>query len=100
MFQYTEYDSDVKKAEWAAISTGINKLTIEKLTPDYKPGDAIKKTVIVEDFPGCAYKLMKTKIKADGGVEGLLYFMESHKDFMDVCVKRILNHAWDNMKGV
>ena len=88
----------VTVATWTVKVISDNAILIQKITPDYKAGDTIKKTVKVVDDPEHAYKLMKTMIKADGGATGLIKFMEQHKDFANVWVKNILNHAWDNMK--
>jgi len=86
-------------ATWTSKAVTDNAILIQKITPDYKPGDAIKKTVKVADDPDYAYKLMKTMIKADGGATGLIKFMEQHKDFANVWVKNILNYAWNEMKA-
>lgn len=96
------YLDPVTKDDWTVKSyEGRNFIIVQKITPEYKNGDRIKKTFKVEDSKGeYAYKCMKTKIKADKGADGLLSFMQKckDKDFGLAWVRTILNYAWDSMR--
>lgn len=60
--------------------------------------NGVKKWIRVEDESGYCFKLLKTKIKAAGGAEGLYRFLESHQDFGSCFSKKILNYAFDEMR--
>lgn len=75
-------------------------IIIQKITPEYKPGDSVKKVFRVEDSSEYTFKCLKTKIKADKGADGLLNFMQKCKtsEFGLAYVRTILNFAWDGMR--
>lgn len=62
--------------------------------------DFIKKVVNVEDDSEYVYKLMKTKIKARDGAEGLFNFIAGwYRDNFGLSrIETILNYIMDNMR--
>ncbi len=70
-----------------------NHLTVVK--------NGIRKAVYIEDCGSeYVYKLLKTKIQANHGANGLFDFMEKALDerFLDGAVWSILDHVMDKMK--
>lgn len=61
-----------------------------------------EKTVKVIDTAEFRYRLTKNKIYAAGGPDELVAWMNGliEKDFGVCWVSKILNYAWDEMKGV
>lgn len=87
--------------DWTVKSyEGRNFIIVQKITPEYKHGDKIKKTFKVEDSSEYTFKCLKTKIKANKGADGLLSFMQKSKtgEFGLAYVRTILNYAWDSMR--
>lgn len=107
-FEFSEYTINmetrerVKVADWAVLPAGLHndKIIVEKITPARKSGDIIKKVFKVEDTDGYIYKLLKTKINAQGGANGLVdWMLECQRENIgDTFVRRVLNYAWDEMK--
>lgn len=84
--------------EWTFVSyPGL--LGIQKDLPD---GRFRKKFVRVEDDSEYSYKLMKTKIKAAGGAEGLYDLMVRciDKHLGECLVEKILEYAFNEMREV
>jgi hypothetical protein len=79
-------------AEWAvAFYPGL--LGIQK--------NGEKKWIRVEEGAGFRYKLLKTKILADGGAESLFRFVSDNcqpKDLFYCNVKSLLSYAFDVMR--
>lgn len=106
IFEYQEntYDMDTRQrrkvADWTVVQGGLHTIIVEKITPQYHRGDIIKKVIKVENCDDFVVKLLKTKIKAIGGAEGLIDWMQRCKDenIMTSMVERVLNFAWDEMK--
>ena len=107
IFEYTETTYNMEKrqiekvADWAVVPTmNNNSIIVQKITPQYKKGDVIKKVFKVENCDDFVYKVMKTKIKAIGGAEGFVDWMQKCKDenIMTCYVTNALNFAWDKMK--
>lgn len=100
--QYIETTFDMKErksvkvAEWWFVAHG-NILVIEKHGVS---GTFQKKNIKVEPNDEYVFSLLKTKIKAIGGAEGLAKFMggEVVKNSYSCWVSKILNHAMDTMK--
>lgn len=108
IFEFTETTFDVEKrkniniADWSVVPSGLhnNSIIIQKITPTTKKGDIIKKVIKVEDCDEYIFRVLKTKIKAIGGAEGLVNWMLQcqKENFMMCKVKQVLNYAWDEMK--
>lgn len=107
-FTYEETSIDLKTyeqykvADWTVIPAGLhnNAIIIQKITPQYKSGDLIKKVIKIETCDEYIFKALKTKIKAIDGAEGLINWMRKCKDD-NICTCRLealLNYAWDKMK--
>ena len=106
IFELTENTIDIntkeitKVADWTVVPAGLhnNKIIIQKITPHTKNGDSIKKVIKVEDCDGYVFKVLKTKIKAIGGAEGLVDWMIKDQDLFECRIRQLLNYAWDKMK--
>ena len=107
-FEFTETTIDMatrkqyKVADWTVIPAGLhnNAIIIQKITPQYKSGDSIKKVIKIETCDEYIFKALKTKTKAIDGAEGLINWMRKCKD-ENICtcyLKNLLNFAWDEMK--
>ena len=59
-----------------------------------------EKTVKVIDTAEFRYKLMKTKIQAAGGPDALVDWMERNIDLFECSARKIIEYAWNEMKGV
>ena len=73
-------------------------LVAQKECPD---GTFTKKVVKVEDEAGFVFKLMKTKIKAEGGSSALLNWLEKTEAFTDFgssFTSKVYNWIFDSMK--
>ena len=106
IFELTQTDYDLQKkkqykvADWTAVTSGLHndKIIIQKIPADYKPGMQIKKVFRVENDSEYTFKAMKTKIKANGGADGLLDFMIKENDTFYCRIINLLNYAWDEMR--
>jgi hypothetical protein len=98
MKEFKDFESN-GGAVFCAIAHG-NYLAVQKV---YGPGrlDFEKRVVRVEPCSDFAYKLMKTKIKADGGAVGLLSWLERCEKATDFCGalrSQVYNYIFDNMR--
>lgn len=77
---------------WAFGAEGENRFTVER--------DGEQKAVLVADDRSFVYKLMKTRIKADGGAKGLFAYLKGEVETVGSIhrVDKVLNWAFDSCK--
>ena len=103
-FKETAWDREsntiIHVADWVVMPTMLHndKIIIEKITPTRTKDDIIHKVFKVEECDDYVVKVLKTKIKAIGGANGLVDWMIKDKDVFECMIRRILNYAWDKMK--
>lgn len=108
-FEYTERHFNMEteqfedKCKWIVIPVFGNDKVIVKKRGENVPIDYITgntKVFKVVDSPDCIYRLMKTKICAMNGADGLVNFMREcvEKDFMLALVEKVLNYMWNEMR--
>ena len=58
--------------------------------------DGIKKAIKVDNKPGFRYKVLKTKINADGGALALYDWLKNaiESGFMDVLARKVVREAY------
>lgn len=99
--QETTYNTETKQidkiADWSVVPCR-NSIIIQKITPNTKKGDVIKKVIKVEETDEFVFKALKTKIKAIGGAEGLVDWMIKDRDLFQCRIWKLLNYAYDEMK--
>ena len=104
-FEETTFDIEkrqsIKVADWEVFPVGLhshNKIAIRKITPNAKPNATTIKVFRVDDSDKYIFQVLKTKIKAQGGADGLVDWMIKDDGLMRCRIKQLLNFAWDNIR--